>query len=44
MKLSAQGDTPLVACLKRADTRLLQWSFPRTRMLLGAAVVAVALA
>ncbi|OZA91027.1 MAG: CusA/CzcA family heavy metal efflux RND transporter, partial [Burkholderiales bacterium 34-67-9] len=44
MKRLTHGDSPLVARLKRWDERLLRWSFGRTRLLLGAAVVAVALA
>lgn len=38
------GDSPLVAWLKRQDARLLVWSFPRARALMGAAVLAVGLA
>jgi CzcA family heavy metal efflux pump len=44
MKQLAHGDSPLVAALKRADARLLNWSFPRARVLMGAALLAVALA
>jgi CzcA family heavy metal efflux pump len=39
-----RGDSPLVAWLKRRDERLLRWSFPRARVLIGAAGVAVAAA
>ncbi|HET8871391.1 MAG TPA: efflux RND transporter permease subunit [Aquabacterium sp.] len=38
------GDSPLVRWLKQLDTRLLQWSFPRARLLLGGALLMVALA
>jgi CzcA family heavy metal efflux pump len=38
------GDSPLVAWLKRQDARLLAWSFPRTKALLTAAVLAVVVA
>jgi CzcA family heavy metal efflux pump len=44
MTRHTQGDPRLVAWLKRADTRLLRWSFPRARALVGAALLAVALA
>ena len=44
MKRLTHGDSPLVARLKRWDTRLLHWSFGRTRLLLAAALLAVALA
>ena len=44
MKRLNHGDGALVAWLKRWDTRLLYWSFPRARMLFAAALVAVALA
>lgn len=38
------GDSALVSRLKAWDTRLLHWSFARSRMLLGGALLAVALA
>ncbi len=41
MKRLDHGDSPLVAWLKRQDARLLAWSFPRARLLIGAAAVAV---
>jgi len=41
MKRLDHGDSPLVAWLKRQDERLLAWSFPRVRLLIGAAAVAV---
>jgi CzcA family heavy metal efflux pump len=41
MKRLDHGDSPLVAWLKRQDGRLLAWSFPRARLLMGTAVVAV---
>ncbi|MBB4845816.1 HME family heavy-metal exporter [Paucibacter oligotrophus] len=44
MKRLSDGDSPLVARLKHWDTKLLAWSFPRARLLIGAAVVAVAAA
>ncbi|WP_029462504.1 efflux RND transporter permease subunit [Serpentinimonas barnesii] len=44
MKRLDHGDSPLVKRLKAWDTRLLHWSFGRTRLLLAAALVAVALA
>ncbi|HEX5312387.1 efflux RND transporter permease subunit [Aquabacterium sp.] len=44
MKRLGHGDSPLVAWLKRQDTRLLNWSFPRMRGLLMAAVLVVVLA
>ncbi|MFP5430549.1 MAG: efflux RND transporter permease subunit [Gammaproteobacteria bacterium] len=44
MKQLDHGDSPLVAWLKRQDGRLLQWSFPRARQLLLAAVVTVIVA
>ena len=36
------GDSPLVAWLKRQDTRLLAWSFGRAKLLIALAVLAVA--
>ncbi|MDR7336206.1 MAG: efflux RND transporter permease subunit [Roseateles sp.] len=42
MKRLDHGDSPLVAWLKRQDGRLLAWSFPRAKLLIGAAVIAVA--
>ena len=44
MKRLDHGDSPLVARLKAWDLRLLNWSFPHARLLLGGAVVAVAAA
>ena len=44
MKRLDHGDSPLVARLKGWDGRLLAWSFPRARPLIGAAVVAVVVA
>jgi HME family heavy-metal exporter len=41
MKRLDHGDSPLVALLKRQDARLLAWSFPRARWLLGATAAAV---
>jgi HME family heavy-metal exporter len=41
MKRLDHGDSPLVAWLKRKDARLLAWSFPRVRLLIDAAAVAV---
>jgi CzcA family heavy metal efflux pump len=40
MKGLAHGDSPLVARLKAWDARVLAWSFPRARWLIGAAVLA----
>jgi CzcA family heavy metal efflux pump len=42
MKRMDRGDSPLVAWLKRQDTKLLTWSFGRARPLIGLAVLAVA--
>jgi CzcA family heavy metal efflux pump len=42
MKRLDHGDSPLVAWLKRQDSRLLQWSFGRARLLIALAVLAVA--
>ena len=36
------GDSPLVAWLKRQDTKLLTWSFGRAKLLIALAVLAVA--
>ncbi|PKO52645.1 MAG: CusA/CzcA family heavy metal efflux RND transporter, partial [Betaproteobacteria bacterium HGW-Betaproteobacteria-21] len=44
MKNLDHGDSPLVAWLKRQDTRLLHWSFARARGLILIAVLAVATA
>ena len=44
MKRLDHGDSPLVAWLKRQDARLLAWSFPHARLLIGAAAVAVLVA
>jgi HME family heavy-metal exporter len=41
MKRLDHGDSPLVLRLKRWDSRLLAWSFPRAKLLIGAATVAV---
>jgi CzcA family heavy metal efflux pump len=41
LKRLDHGDSPIVAWLKRQDERLLAWSFPRARLLMGTAVVAV---
>ena len=46
MKRTDRGDSPLVARLKGWDARLLSWSFPRAKLLMGLAaggVVAAAL-
>ena len=42
MKRLDHGDSPLVAWLKRQDTVLLHWSFGRAKLLIAAAVLAVA--
>nr|WP_276598312.1 efflux RND transporter permease subunit [Roseateles koreensis] len=45
LKLQEHGDSPLVRWLKRGDTRLLNWSFQHSRVLLliaGAAVTVAA--
>ncbi|MFZ2988686.1 efflux RND transporter permease subunit, partial [Ideonella sp.] len=42
MKRLDHGDSPLVAWLKRQDTRLLTWSFGRAKLLMALAVLAVA--
>ncbi|MEM5275901.1 efflux RND transporter permease subunit [Cupriavidus taiwanensis] len=44
MKRLEHPDSPLVAWLKRVDTRILAWSFPRAKPVLAAAAIAVALA
>ncbi len=44
MKRLEKGDSPLVAKLKAWDTRLLDWSFAHSKTLLGAGLLAVALA
>ena len=44
MKRLDHGDSPIVKRLKRWDERLLAWSFPRSKALMGAAVLAVAVA
>jgi Cu/Ag efflux pump CusA len=41
MKRLGHGDSPLVAWLKRQDTRVLTWSFGRAKLLVAGAVVAV---
>ena len=42
MKRMGHGDSPLVAWLKRQDTKLLTWSFGRAKLLIALAVLAVA--
>ncbi len=42
MKRLDHGDSPLVAWLKRQDSRLLAWSFSRAKLLIVLAVLAVA--
>jgi HME family heavy-metal exporter len=44
MKRLSHGDSPLVAWLKRQDEKLLAWSFPRTKGLIGAAALAAIVA
>ncbi|WP_444632751.1 efflux RND transporter permease subunit [Cupriavidus oxalaticus] len=44
MKRLEHPDSPLVAWLKRVDTRILDWSFPRAKAVLAVAAIAVALA
>ena len=44
MKRLEHGDSPLVTKLKAWDGRLLAWSFPRAKLLIATAVVAVAAA
>ena len=44
MKDLQHGDSPLVRRLKAWDTRVLAWSFRHTKVLLGTAALAVALA
>ncbi len=44
MKRLDHSDSPLVAWLKRLDTRLLTWSFGRAKLLIALAVLAVAAA
>ena len=41
MKRIDHGDSPLVARLKQWDQRLLNWSFPRAKVLMAGAVLAV---
>ncbi|MBP7567939.1 MAG: efflux RND transporter permease subunit [Burkholderiaceae bacterium] len=41
MKRIDHGDSPLVSRLKRWDAQLLAWSFPRAKLLAGAAAVLV---
>lgn len=41
MKRLDHGDSPLVLWLKRQDTRLLNWSFDRSKWLMGVAALAV---
>ena len=42
MKRLDHGDSPLVAWLKRQDTKLLTWSFGRAKLLMALAALAVA--
>jgi len=42
MKRMDHGDSPLVAWLKRQDTKVLAWSFGRAKLLIALAVLAVA--
>jgi HME family heavy-metal exporter len=44
MKQLSHGDSPLVVWLKRQDERLLAWSFPRAKALIGAAALAAGVA
>ncbi|MES2950127.1 MAG: efflux RND transporter permease subunit [Pseudomonadota bacterium] len=44
MKRLDHGDSTLVAWLKRRDTLVLNWSFPRAKILMAVAAVAVAAA
>jgi CzcA family heavy metal efflux pump len=44
MKRLDHGDSPLVGWLKRRDERLLAWSFPRARWLIGTAALAAVVA
>ncbi len=44
MKRLDHPDSPLVVWLKRVDTRILHWSFPRAKPILGTAAVVVAMA
>ncbi len=44
MKQLAHGDSPLVTRLKAWDARLLDWSFPRAKVIIALAAVAVVLA
>ncbi len=44
MKRLHQGDSPLVSRLKAWDAKLLAWSFPRAKLLIGAAAMAVVVA
>ncbi|MBU2641350.1 MAG: CusA/CzcA family heavy metal efflux RND transporter [Gammaproteobacteria bacterium] len=44
MKRLEHGDSPVVKKIKQWDTRLLQWSFNHSRLVLGAGLLAVALA
>lgn len=41
MKQLEHGDSPLVRKLKGWDSRLLNWSFPKAKLILGVATVAV---
>ena len=44
MRQMAHGDTPVVARLKQWDQRLLAWSFPRVKPILGTAILVVLVA
>ncbi len=44
LKRLDHGDSPLVAWLKRQDERLLAWSFPRAKLLIGGVMLAVVVA
>jgi len=44
MKRLEHGDSPVVKKLKQWDAKLLQWSFDHSRLVLGAGLLAVALA
>ncbi len=44
MKQLSHGDSPLVGWLKRQDERLLAWSFPRAKLLIGGAALAAGVA
>ena len=44
MKQLAHGDSPVVRRLKAWDTRILEWSFPRAKIILACAALAVVVA